>query len=170
MESIHRVLFLCSGNSARSIMAEVMLNALGANRFKAYSAGSHPTGKVHPFTLETLATLGLPTEGLRSKSWNEFTSRDAPRLHFVVTVCNKAAAETCVYWPGQPVEAYWGVEDPAAIDGPVEVQRAAFMGVAVAIRQRVQRFLELPVATIDSLRLEQHLNDPGQRRDPAPAP
>jgi arsenate reductase (thioredoxin) len=161
---IMNVLFLCTGNSARSIMAETILNALGKNQFKAYSAGSHPTGRVNPLAIELLQANRLPVEGLRSKSWYEFAKPDAPFLHFVFTVCDQAAAEMCPVWPGQPMTAHWGVPDPAAVEGNDEVKRKAFFAVYSALNRRISIFLSLPLAKIDRLALQDKLNEIGRTR------
>jgi arsenate reductase len=161
-ERIYSVLFLCTGNSARSIMAEATLNRLGQGRFKASSAGSHPTGKVHPLALETLSTMGMPIEGLRSKSWDEFGAPGAPPLDFVFTVCDKAAGESCPFWPGQPVTAHWGVEDPAAVEGADDRKRKAFWLAASQLRRRIELFLSLPLASLDSMVLEKRLGEIGR--------
>lgn len=133
---IYNVLFLCTGNSARSIMAEASLNALGKGRFRAFSAGSHPTEQVHPLALEVLKEAQLPVEGLRSKSWEEFARPAAPPLDFVFTVCDKAAGEVCPIWPGQPMTAHWGIEDPAAFDGSEEERRRYFSRIFIYLRNR----------------------------------
>ena len=146
----YNVLFLCTGNSARSIMAEVLLNHLGNGRFHAYSAGSHPGGKVNPFSVETLAGLGLPTTGLRSKSWDEFAASGAPPIDFIFTVCDNAAAEACPVWPGKPVTAHWGVEDPAAVEGTDEAKRAAFRSAAAILKRRIELFIALPLDELDA--------------------
>ena len=156
------VLFLCTGNSARSIMAEVMMNHLGRGRFIAYSAGSHPTGTVHPLALETLQHMHLPVDGLRSKSWEEFVHPDAPQLDFVFTVCDDAAGEVCPVWPGKPLTAHWGVEDPAAFQGPEEEKRQRFRQVALILRRRIELFLSLPIATLDRMTIQAKLKDIGQ--------
>lgn len=156
------VLFLCTGNSARSIMAEVMLNHLGRGRCTAYSAGSHPKGAVHPLALATLQGMGLPVDGLRSKSWEEFARPDAPSLDFVVTVCDDAAGEVCPLWPGKPITAHWGVEDPAAFHGTEDAQRQKFRTVALLLRQRIERFLSVPLATLDKRTLQATLHEIGQ--------
>jgi arsenate reductase len=139
---VKSVLFLCTGNSARSIMAEVMMNHLGSGRYRGYSAGSHPAGHVNPLAVETLREMGLRAEGLRSKSWDEFAAPGAPPIDFVVTVCDNAAGEMCPLWPGKPVKAHWGVEDPAAVQGSEAQRRAAFRQSAALLRQRIERFLE----------------------------
>jgi protein-tyrosine-phosphatase len=136
------VLFLCTGNSARSILAEAYLNSAGAGRFSGYSAGSHPNGKVNPFALELLREKGIPTEGLRSKSWDEFAAPGAPKLDFVFTVCDNAAGEVCPIWPGRPSKAHWGVADPAAVHGSDEVKREAFLTVFTQLSTRIDQFLE----------------------------
>jgi arsenate reductase len=142
------VLFLCTGNSARSIMAEALLNEMGKGRFRAWSAGSHPNGRVNPFALEMLRSAGLPTADLRSKSWGEFATPDAPRMDFIITVCDNAAGEACPIWPGRPVTAHWGVEDPAAIQGTEEEKRAAFRDAAAILRRRIQLLVALPVSRL----------------------
>jgi arsenate reductase len=161
-EKSSKVLFLCTGNSARSIMAEVMLNHLGSGRFSAYSAGSHPKGAVHPLALETLHSLGLPVDGLRSKSWKEFAQPDAPPLDFIVTVCDDAAGEVCPIWPGNPMTAHWGVEDPATFQGTEDAQRQKFREVALLLRQRIERFLSLPLGTLDTTTMHTKLQEIGQ--------
>lgn len=145
----YNVLFLCTGNSARSILAESLTNHLGAGRFRGYSAGSHPRGQVHPMSLALLEQLNLPTAGLRSKSWEEFAVPGAPQLDFVFTVCDNAAGEVCPYWPGQPVTAHWGVEDPAAVDGSDEQKREAFRRVFRALENRIKLFTSLPVGSLE---------------------
>lgn len=159
--SIYQVLFLCTGNSARSIMAEAILNRFGKGQFQAHSAGSHPTGQVNPLALTTLEEMSLPTAGLRSKSWDEFAAPGAPRLDFVFTVCDRAAAEACPYWPGQPVTAHWGVEDPAAVEGSLAQRQAAFQRAALTLQRRIQLFLSLPIASLDALTLKHRLKDIG---------
>lgn len=160
---VYHVLFLCTGNSARSIMAEAMLNQLGQGRFKAYSAGSHPAGQVNPFAVETLQYMKLPAEGVRSKSWEEFARVGAPRLDFVFTVCDNAAGEVCPVWPGQPMTAHWGVPDAAAFDGPAEKKRAFFREVALILRRRIELFLALPLVKLDRISLQNRLKDIGKR-------
>jgi len=161
-----RVLFLCTGNSARSILAEAILNRLGAGRFRAYSAGSHPKGRVHPLALELLRERGYDTAGLRSKSWDEFAEPGAPALDFVFTVCDDAAGEVCPLWPGQPVTAHWGVEDPAAFAGPEAQQRQLFRRVYVELERRIDLFTNLPLESLDRLALQQRLKEIGQRAAP----
>jgi protein-tyrosine-phosphatase len=161
-EKIYRVLFLCTGNSARSIMAEAILNRLGRGRFEAYSAGSHPSGKVHPVTLELLARYNYPTAGLRSKSWDEFAAPGAPVLDFVFTVCDNAAGEVCPVWPGQPMTAHWGVEDPAAFVGSDEKRLRLFRDVYFQLERRIQIFTNLPIAGLDRLTLQRRLDAIGR--------
>ena len=156
------ILFLCTGNSARSIMAEVILNHLGGARFRASSAGSHPKGTVHPLALETLQSMGLPVDGLRSKSWEEFAQPGAPPLDVIVTVCDDAAGEVCPIWPGKPITAHWGVEDPAAFQGTEEEQRQKFCEVARILRQRIERLLSVPLAPFDRTTVETTLKEIGQ--------
>ena len=158
-DRIYNVLFLCTGNSARSILAESILNKDGAGRFRAYSAGSIPKGAVHPMAIEVLASLGFPTDGLRSKSWDEFAAPGAPPLDFVFTVCDNAAGETCPIWPGQPMTAHWEIEDPASIDGGG--QRDAFVTALRFLRNRIDLFLELPIAALDAMTLQARLRDIG---------
>jgi arsenate reductase len=155
------VLFLCTGNSARSIMSEVMVNAMGAPRFRAFSAGSHPTGRVNPFALELLQKNRLPTEGLRSKDWDEFARPGAPELDFVFTVCDSAAGEVCPIWPGQPITAHWGVPDPAAVEGTDEEKRRAFFKAYSTLQNRIQLFFSLPLAKLDRVALTQRLKEIG---------
>jgi protein-tyrosine-phosphatase len=156
------VLFLCTGNSARSIMAEALLNAMGRGRFKAYSAGSRPTGRVNPFALELLQQNGLPVAGLRSKSWDEFARPGAPEMDFVFTVCDSAAGEACPIWPGQPVSAHWGMEDPAAVAGDDEKRRTAFRRAYELLQRRIGLLLSLPVADLDRAALAARLNAIGR--------
>jgi arsenate reductase len=143
---VKSILFLCTGNSARSVMAEAMMNHLGRGRYAAYSAGSHPTGKVHPLAIETLRELGLDAHGLRSKSWGEFAAPGAPAIDHVVTVCDNAAGEVCPLWPGKPAKEHWGVDDPAAAPGGEAERRAAFREAARLLRQRIEAFLETAAA------------------------
>jgi protein-tyrosine-phosphatase len=156
------VLFLCTGNSARSILAEAYLNAAGKGRFIAYSAGSHPAGKVNPFALELLEKNRLPTSGLRSKNWDEFARRGAPKLDFVFTVCDNAAGETCPVWPGQPITAHWGVADPAAVQGTQADKRKAFLRAFTELSARINLLLALPVEKLDRLVLQKKLDDIGR--------
>jgi len=156
------VLFLCTGNSARSIMAETILNALGKGRFQAFSAGSHPTGRVNPLAVELLRANRLPTDGLRSKSWDELAEPGAPFLHFVFTVCDQAAAEMCPIWPGQPMTAHWGVPDPAAVEGDDEVKRKAMFAAYSALNRRISIFVSLPLEKLDRLALQKKLNEIGR--------
>jgi arsenate reductase len=161
--TVYNVLFLCTGNSARSILAEALLNSpvIGKGRFKAYSAGSHPTGVVNPFAIELLREMKLPTEGLRSKPWDEFAAPDAPPLDFVITVCDNAAGEVCPIWPGRPITAHWGVEDPGGVQGSDERKRHAFTATANQLRNRIQIFANLPLEVLDHLTLKQRLGDIG---------
>jgi len=158
----YHVLFLCTGNSARSILAEVMMNHLGQGKFTAYSAGSHPKGSVHPLTLETLQSLHLPIEGLRSKSWHEFTRADAPKLDFVLTVCDDAAGEVCPVWPGRPMTAHWGIPDPTAFEGTKDEQRQQFDQAALMLRRRIELFVSLPLEKLDEMTLQAKLKEIGQ--------
>jgi arsenate reductase len=156
------VLFLCTGNSARSIIAEAILNKVGAGRFRACSAGSHPKGKVHPETIRLLQSLNYDTSGFRSKSWDEFTAPDAPKFDFVFTVCDNAAAETCPLWPGQPMTAHWGVPDPAQATGsPAEIA-LAFRDTYRMLHQRIGIFTALPIRSLDQLTLQNKLKDIGR--------
>jgi len=164
--AIYNVLFLCTGNSARSIMAEAILNKLGAGRFRAYSAGSHPKGKVHPQTLELLQGLGYDTSTLRSKSWDEFA--DAPQFDFIFTVCDNAAAEVCPVWPGHPVTAHWGVADPAEVNGTPAVVAHAFNDAYRMLHQRIATFTSLPLRSLDQLTVQKKLTEIGRMADPAP--
>ncbi len=156
-EKIYHVLFLCTGNSARSILAEATLNHLGGGRFRAYSAGSKPSGKVHPASLRLLQRLGLPTAGLRSKSWDEFAANHAPQMDFIFTVCDKAASEECPLWLGSPMTAHWGVEDPAACTGSEAEQDKVFEQAYQRLTKRIQLFLSLPIIKLDALSLKQKL-------------
>jgi protein-tyrosine-phosphatase len=156
------VLFLCTGNSARSIIAEAMLNAMGMKRFQAFSAGSHPAGKVNPFAIELLQRNRLPVAELRSKSWDEFAAPDAPMLDFVFTVCDNAAGEVCPVWPGQPMTAHWGVPDPAAVEGTDEEKRKAFFMTFTQLQNRISLFVNLPIDKLDRMSLQKKLNDIGK--------
>jgi protein-tyrosine-phosphatase len=162
---IHNVLFLCTGNSARSILGEAILNRYGRGRFRAFSAGSHPKGRVHPYTLELLRNLNYVTDGLRSKSWDEFAAPGAPRLDFVFTVCDDAAHETCPIWPGQPMSAHWGLPDPAAVEGSEAEKRAAFADTCRMLTNRISVFTSLPLASLDRLSLQRKLDQIGQRQE-----
>jgi arsenate reductase len=158
------VLFLCTGNSARSILAEQLLNHWGRGKFRGYSAGSQPKGAVHPIAIALLEHMKLPTEGLRSKSWDEFARRDAPRLHFVFTVCDNAAAEACPVWPGQPMTAHWGVADPAAVNGPETQRWLAFRQAFRELENRIKIFTSLPIHVLDRLKLQERLDAIGRAR------
>jgi len=160
----YNVLFLCTGNSARSIIAESVLRSVGAGRFDAYSAGSQPTGRVNPYALELLAQSGLHTDGLRSKSWDEFARPGAPTLDFVFTVCDNAAGEVCPVWPGQPMTAHWGIPDPAAVDGDEAAKRKAFADACHTLLHRIRIFASLPLDKLDRLSLQRRLDDLGRSR------
>ncbi|HTH94422.1 MAG TPA: arsenate reductase ArsC [Rhodocyclaceae bacterium] len=157
------VLFLCTGNSARSIMAEALLHTLGQGHFNVFSAGSHPTGHVNPFAIEKVGSLGYPLEKLRSKSWDEFAVAGAPTMDFVITVCDQAGGEVCPIWPGQPISAHWGFRDPAAIQGSDEEKRGAFDAVFHQIECRARAFAALPLATLDRQAIQQELRAIGER-------
>jgi protein-tyrosine-phosphatase len=159
------VLFLCTGNTARSIMAEVMLNAMGQGRFKAYSAGSHPRGVVNPYTIELLSKNRLSIEGLRSKDWEEFARPGSPALDFVFTVCDDAAGEVCPVWPGQPMTAHWGIPDPAAAEGSDDDKRKAFFRAYNQLHHRLSIFVSLPMEKLDRLTLQRRLNEIGRTAD-----
>ena len=158
----YNILFLCTGNSARSVLAEVLMNHLSRGRFRAYSAVSHPAGEVNPFTIELLHSKGFATNGLRSKNWDEFAGPDAPAMDFVITVCDKAAGEVCPVWPGQPMTAHWGFEDPAAAQGSDEARRKVFIKVFVEIARRIELMLALPIDKLDRLALERRVRGIGQ--------
>ena len=158
----YNVLFICTGNTARSIFSEALLRHFGRGRFNAFSAGSYPKGVVNPLTLKTLEALRLPAVGLRSKSWDEFAQPDSPPLDFVFTVCDQAAGETCPVWPGQPMTAHWGVPDPAAVEGTEKDKRAAFHGAALLLKRRIDLFLSLPMRKLDSLSLRTELQNIGK--------
>jgi arsenate reductase len=159
----YNVLFLCTGNSARSIMAEAIMNSKRQPRFTAYSAGSHPTGKVRPEALRQLQAAHIPTGSFRSKSWDEFSKPDAPKLDFVFTVCDNAAKEVCPVWPGQPITAHWGVPDPAAVVGTPEQIQKAFRDAFFLLDRRISLFLSLPLASIDRLALKKELDNIGRQ-------
>ncbi len=161
-EKTYQVLFLCTGNSARSILAEALMNQLGHGRFKAYSAGSFPKGQVNPFALSTLAAWHIPADGLRSKSWDEFARPGAPALDFVFTVCDNAAGEVCPLWPGQPMTAHWGLPDPAEVEGDDRLKARAFMDTAVALRRRIELMLALPLQTLHGLSLQREIDRIGR--------
>ena len=161
---IYNTLFICTGNSARSIMAEVTLNRLGKDRFCAYSAGSHPRGEVHPLTLQVLTDQGYDIGGLRSKSWEEFAQPGAPQMDFIFTVCDRAAGEVCPTWPGQPITAHWGFADPAAVEGDPAKTLKTFTNTQFQIANRIRTFLSLPLASIDRLSLQNQLRQMGQER------
>jgi arsenate reductase (thioredoxin) len=167
--STYDVLFLCTGNSARSIMAEALLNHLGRGRFRAFSAGSHPTGRVHPIALATMERNHLPTQGARSKSWDEFAGPNAPRLHFVFTVCDRAAQEMCPLWPGQPMTAHWGVADPAAVEGTDQEQERAFTLAFRELSARIGIFTSLRIEALDELALKRELDAIGRMQGTAAA-
>ena len=161
----YNVLFLCTGNSARSVMGESILNAMGAGLFKAYSAGSHPTGRVNPYAIELLQRNRMPTESLRSKNWEEFAAPGAPHLDFVFTVCDQAASEMCPVWPGQPMTAHWGVPDPAAVDGTDDEKRKAFIAAYRLLSRRISLFVSLPLNKLDGLALKSRLDEIGKLRE-----
>jgi arsenate reductase len=161
-DKVFNVLFLCTGNSARSILAEGLLTALGGKRFRAYSAGSQPAGSVNPFALSTLARMRIPTDGYRSKDWSEFAQPGAPQMDFVFTVCDNAAGEVCPVWPGQPMTAHWGMPDPAAVDGSDEVKARAFRDAAVTLKHRIELLIALPMAALDRLAIQKQVRDIGQ--------
>jgi arsenate reductase len=162
MATHYNVLFLCTGNSARSIMAEAILNFRGRPTFTAYSAGSHPAGRVRPEALREIELAGMPSEGLRSKSWEEFSAPGAPEMHFVFTVCDNAAKEICPVWPGQPVTAHWGLADPAAESGTPEEKQAAFREAFLLLDRRIGLFLSLPLASLTRLALQNRLREIGR--------
>ncbi|MEX0387043.1 arsenate reductase ArsC [Spiribacter onubensis] len=159
----YNVLFLCTGNSARSILAEALLNSMGNGRFTAYSAGSFPAGEVNPLALQTLERMKLPTDGLHSKNWDVFATADAPQMDFIFTVCDRAAAEPCPVWPGQPMTAHWGLPDPAAAEGSEEERLRVFRETAIALRSRVGLFINLPMTSLDRLKLQKAIDDIGQQ-------
>jgi len=163
----YNVLFLCTGNSARSILAESVMNRDGQGRFKAFSAGSHPRGEVHPLALDLLKLSNFDVAGLRSKSWDEFAEPGAPKLDFVFTVCDDAAGEQCPYWPGQPMTAHWGLPDPAAVEGTDLQKTLAFADTLRMITNRISVFVSLPMRTIDKLSLQRRLDDIGRDRSSA---
>lgn len=159
----YNVMFLCTGNSARSIMAEAIMNRKGRQHFTAYSAGSHPTGQVRPEALKQIEKAGLSTANARSKSWDEFSKPDSPPLHFVFTVCDNAASEVCPLWPGQPLTAHWGIPDPAAVSGTTEEVERAFSQAFASLDRRISLFLSLPIATLDAFALQRELDSIGKK-------
>lgn len=159
MQRPYRVLYLCTGNSARSILAEALTRRLAHGRFEAFSAGSHPRGEVHPQVLALLHSVDIPTEGLRSKSWSEFAAPDAPEMDFIITVCDRAAGELCPVWPGHPITGHWSVPDPAAAAGPLLVQQAAFRSAMYVLKQRVSLLTELKVESLDRMALRTRLGE-----------
>lgn len=165
MKDHYNVLFLCTGNSARSVMAEVILNRAGQGKFKAYSAGSQPKGRIHPYTLDLLRNVHFDVSGLRSKSWLEFAQPDSPKLDFVFTVCDNAAGETCPVWPGQPMTAHWGIPDPAEATGTEAEIRYAFADALRMLTNRINIFVSLPLAKLDKLSLQKRLDAIGKTKD-----
>ncbi|MCB5206551.1 arsenate reductase ArsC [Methylovorus mays] len=163
-ENMVKVLILCTGNSARSIMAEALFNILGQGRFKAYSAGSHPNGKVNPYAVEQVAAIGYDTSALRSKSWDEFARADAPQMDFIITVCDNAAGEFCPVWPGQPIAAHWGFEDPAAVQGTDVEKRAAFKRIFQQIESCVAQLVALPLSQLTPDAIRHHMQAIGQKQ------
>ena len=161
-DKVYNVLFLCTGNSARSIIAERLMDHWGKGKFKAYSAGSFPTGKVNPFAIQNLKNHGLSVEGLRSKSWDEFSVEGAPHFDFVFTVCDNAAREVCPYWTGQPMTAHWGVADPAAVEGTDEEKLAAFRKISTYLENRIKLFAALPISKLDSLKIKEKIDAIGK--------
>ena len=163
MATTYNVLFLCTGNSARSILAEAILNSRGKPNFTAYSAGSYPAGRVNPGALKMLETAKLPTNGLRSKSWDEFAKPGAPKMDFIFTVCDNAAKEVCPVWPGHPMTAHWGVPDPAAVTGTSDQVERAFRDAYVALDRRIGLFLSLPIESLDAMAIRAEITDIGKR-------
>lgn len=161
-ERIYNVLFVCTGNSARSVLAEALLNVLGKGRFRAYSAGSHPSGQVQPMAAELAAKLGYDATQLRSKSWDEFAGADAPKMDMVITVCDNAASESCPVWPGGPTTAHWGVSDPAAVEGDENARRQAYVAAFAVLRRRVELLVALPLEKFDHLVTQQEIRDIGK--------
>ncbi len=164
-DRVYNVLFLCTGNSARSILAEAILARAGAGHFRAFSAGSFPKGRVHPAAIHVLDNLGYATAGFRSKSWDEFSASDAPQLDFIFTVCDNAAGEICPVWPGRPMTAHWGIPDPAAVEGSDAVVHAAFFDAYRMLKNRIELFLALPLASVDRMSLQAKLDGIGSRAD-----
>ena len=166
-ERAYNVLFLCTGNSARSILAEALMNRWGQGKFLAFSAGSHPTGTINPYALALLQRAGIPLENLRSKSWDEFATPGAPAMDFIFTVCDNAAGESCPYWPGHPMTAHWGVPDPAAIDGSAAEKEKAFWSAFRTLEARIKLLACLPIATLEGMTLRQRIAEIGQKRCPS---
>ena len=164
-DKTYNVLFLCTGNSARSVLAETILNHMGKGRFKAYSAGSHPNGQVNPYAIKYLQQQGLPTEGLRSKSWDEFAGADAPHFDFIITVCDNAAGEVCPIWPGKPTSGHWGIEDPAAVEGTDAEKLAAFSHAFTLMNRRISLLTNLPDAKLEAQAIKQELQQIGALRE-----
>ena len=164
---VYKILFLCTGNSARSILAESLLNTLGRGKFRGFSAGSFPKGQVHPMAIELLERMNLPTTGLRSKSWDEFATAAAPPLDFIVTVCDNAAGEVCPVWPGKPMTAHWGIADPAAVEGTDAEKAFAFRSALKELESRITRLLNLPIASLDGMKLQESLRAIGKQRTAA---
>jgi arsenate reductase (thioredoxin) len=164
-DKTYNVLFLCTGNSARSVLAETILNYTGKGRFKAYSAGSHPNGQVNPYAIKYLQQQGLPTEGLRSKSWDEFAGADAPHFDFIITVCDNAAGEVCPVWPGKPTSGHWGIEDPAAVEGTDAEKLAAFAHAFTLMNRRISLLISLPDAKLQAQAIKQELKQIGALRE-----
>ena len=163
-ERTFNVLFLCTGNSARSVLAEAYLNSIGGNRFRAFSAGSHPSGKVNPHAIELLESNRVSTQGLRSKAWDEFAEPGAPRMDIIITVCDQAAGEMCPVWPGKPMTAHWGVEDPAAVEGDAETKRAAFMKAFATLQKRIALLTSLRLEALDAMAAERELKLIGKEK------
>lgn len=161
-DKTYNVLFICTGNAARSIIAEAILSHLGQGHFRVYSAGSHPSGAVHPLTLEVLQEQGYTTTGLRSKSWTEFAKPGAPKMDFIFTVCDRAAGEACPAWPGQPITAHWNFADPAAVEGDLGARRKAFQDTVFQVSTRIRLFLSLPLGGIDRLSLQHQVREVGE--------
>jgi arsenate reductase len=160
--TVYNVLFLCTGNSARSIMAEALVSTMGNGRFKGFSAGSKPGGKVNPFAIEQVKKTGYPIDKLRSKSWDEFAAPGAPHMDFIITVCDNAAGEVCPYWPGHPTTAHWGFEDPAAVEGSDDDKRAAFEKIFKQIVARMNSFVNLPISTLDRHAIQREIQKIGE--------
>lgn len=160
-DRIYNALFICTGNSARSIIAEALLNEMGKGRFRAFSAGSHPKGTVHPLALLEIQSRSISIDGLRSKSWEEFAAPGAPEMDFVFTVCDQAAGEVCPVWPGQPMTAHWGMPDPAAVEGSDDTRARAFLDTAITMKRRLDLMLSLPIQSLDSLALQKRVKDIG---------